>query len=185
MQVGHCVRAAVAHRHDGAIQCVVALDRAANQLFPQPGHIHCSGAAAHDFQPLAIGVVGVGLTHAAERDAGRPVLGVPLVRAVAAAEHVAVRIVAVGRAAVVDHRVALGQRATRAAGALGAIAVDFASAGRSLERDIADAVVGVGLIIAAGREVARPGRAAHVGRPTRVHRNRMPLLVVRPAQVER
>src|SRR6266498_4780909 len=58
VQVGHRVRAAVAQRHDGAVERIVALDRAANQLFPQPAQVDCADAAAHLLDPLAIRVVG-------------------------------------------------------------------------------------------------------------------------------
>ena len=121
VQGGHGVRAAVAHCYNCAVQGVVALDRPAGDLLPQPAQVDCGRAPNGSFQALAVGVVAVALAHTAAADAAGPVLAVPGVAAVAAAEHVAVLVVAVVGCAVVDHRVALGQRAARAAGALGSV----------------------------------------------------------------
>ena len=96
VQVAHA--AGAAHGYICPVEAVVALDRAAG-LLDERAQVDRGRAADRARHALAVGVIAVGLGHAAAGDRRRQVLGRPGVRAPAAAQQVAVVVVAVRRAA--------------------------------------------------------------------------------------
>ncbi len=158
---------AVAQRDDLPAKGVVSLDRAAARLLPQPAQVHRRGAAGHDLEALAVGVVGVALGRRAIGHAGQGVVGIAAVAPARATLQVAVAIVAVARATCADHRVSLVERAGRAAGALRAVAAHPGLAG-----DVAQRVVGHRDVV--GQRCGRHGRGGwRVGRHRGVVRCRV------------
>ncbi len=85
--------------------------RAADRLLPDALEGHGRHATDGFRHALAISVVGVGFGHTASRHAGGQVVRIPGERAPAAAQQVAIRVVAVGRAATVARlvRAAVGR----------------------------------------------------------------------------
>ncbi len=149
MQVGHT--AGLAHGDHLAVEAVVALGGAAAVLLPQPTQVVGRGAAFDLLDPLAVGVVGVGLVAADVLDGAGAILEIPGDDPPGARGQVAVAVVGVGGAAGLRRRVRLGRRrARRAAGGAGGVGV---GAHAGLAGQVAELVVGV--LVAVARRCAK------------------------------